>query len=933
MLAFISFLLAFFTLPTGLSLDDQIELSEDVVYYGAEIVDEVNVEEDFELTFYFGASELERDVQVFVHLESEETECRLVRDVRPQIEEDGIIRSVRFQLPSLENSECSSQRMEVFVGLYHTDGGLRLHVKDPLSGDNRIHAGHFHIRNRGAKESTSLFAPKHIFQNRILSIIRPWKGWAFGIFLGILASGFLWRTRKRFFDENKFFTDVSSRKTRLFWIGIPFAIISVIFIANILVALEFIKDDAYITFRIAHNFVNGDGLVFNTGDRLEGMTTFLWVFIVAPFEKLGWDLFQVFAVVGTLFGIGAIFTTIQVAIDVNGTEKHLSHLWAALWLATSSSMAQWTTSGMEQPLAVFLPILAFLLTFRALEQNHKKLALSGGIIMGLAALTRPEIHLIGMILGVPILWRSIKNRRLDPVSLFWLVGLLGTTAPAHLFRFLYYGELLPNTFFVKTGGSWVVILAGIRKLYDMFAFNNLGWIVLLTPFAFIDGKNTSKKAILAAVSLGFMGYIVKVGADEMRWHRLYLPALPFLLSLAAMGARNIVQSASEILSAKQKHLKWLPATLAIAGLGWTTQNNARFTYDEFNGFNGWAELNGNYHPDMGKFIVRHEQTGGLAAFQDMGSTPYHAPDINWLDFIGLVDGTIAHARHDYGLHAFVGAESASNKPAFDAEMRAYFYERNPEWAFLTSYVHGSHDIVARRFAENPTPEAIGAPVSSNGYQFGIYDEHFREQYVHVRTWPRSASYYLSLFRRRDLWDQTPREVVFENPPQNINGPTGRWDHNLAMLGAEIESEAIEGQEFFLTTWWQVEGPAEPDTFIFVHIENEDDRLPLDHIPGDWMYPADRWQNGDIIEDRVLIQLSSNLSPGTYDIYIGLYRRSTGERWRILEGENHDANRMHIGQVNIRAWRPFLDQLIEPPNVEQQRIHPERITPHGRNLHE
>ncbi len=100
-----------------------------------------------------------------------------------------------------------------------------------------------------------------------------------------------------------------------------------------------------------------------------------------------------------------------------------------------------------------------------------------------------------------------------------------------------------------------------------------------------------------------------------------------------------------------------------------------------------------------------------------------------------------------------------------------------------------------------------------------------------------------------------------------------------------------------------------------------------------MYPADRWQNGDIIEDRVLIQLSSNISPGTYDIYIGLYRRSTGERWRILEGENHDANRMHIGQVNIRAWRPFLDQLIEPPNVEQQRIHPERITPHGRNLHE
>ena len=48
-------------------------------------------------------------------------------------------------------------------------------------------------------------------------------------------------------------------------------------------------DDAYIVFRYAKNLVDGLGLVFNAGERVEGFTNFLWVLWTAPAFALGVD--------------------------------------------------------------------------------------------------------------------------------------------------------------------------------------------------------------------------------------------------------------------------------------------------------------------------------------------------------------------------------------------------------------------------------------------------------------------------------------------------------------------------------------------------------------------------------------------------------------------------------------------------------------------
>ncbi len=38
---------------------------------------------------------------------------------------------------------------------------------------------------------------------------------------------------------------------------------------------RFIQDDAFISFRYAENLVQGKGLVYNEGERVEGYTNFL----------------------------------------------------------------------------------------------------------------------------------------------------------------------------------------------------------------------------------------------------------------------------------------------------------------------------------------------------------------------------------------------------------------------------------------------------------------------------------------------------------------------------------------------------------------------------------------------------------------------------------------------------------------------------------
>jgi hypothetical protein len=126
----------------------------------------------------------------------------------------------------------------------------------------------------------------------------------------------------------------------------------------------------------------------------------------------------------------------------------------------------------------------------------------------------------------------------------------------------------------------------------------------------------------------------------------------------------------------------------------------------------------------------------------------------------------------------------------------------------------------------------------------------------------------------------------------------------------------------------VPGPMPADLNFFVHLEGPSYRAAMDHIPGDWMYPADRWRPGDIVEDRVLIQLPVELGPGDYDVYLGAYRRSTGARLAVIDGKTDGTDRLRLGRLHVKRLLPLVHQLIPPTRIAQQRRHPDRIPQPG-----
>jgi arabinofuranosyltransferase len=921
------------TAPSHIVLDQGVEVTS------VTLPEEITPGGTLPLTFKLHATKpLASDMWFFIHVESTSgnpSACRMVHDQPPtplptQWKDQEITHSVTIAVPP----SCKPGRFEVFAGLYDRQTWARLKVLQPRTVDNRVHAGFIDVVAESASTSTRTITPRSMALQEYRGLVQPWLPWLGGIGVAILFAIFLHTRRTANDDDEDKASATMPLDKRVRWVswGLP----AIPFFLGILVVLEFVKDDAYISFRYAHNLVTGHGLVFNQGEKLEGFTNFLWVLILAPFEWLGWDLFQVCEVLGTILGIACLVQATKFVTWINGERKDFSQLWAAMWLATSSSFVLWAKSGLEQPLAQLLPIVGAWILWRArtdlplskdatTTKRLEKRYLIAGILMGMACMTRPELHMMAILVGLPLVLDAVKTRKVSRAQLLYVAGILAITIPCHGFRYAYYGTLVPNTFYVKTGTGSLVWREGIKTLHDMFDFNDTGALVVLAPLAFVDRKRIVEKSVMAIISLAFMAFYVKVGVDEMQWHRLYLPALPFTAVLAALGAQNLLDGILRL--TKSESLRTVAYGVAWGAVLLAGYQSFRFTYREQHGFDGHGDLAGTYHPDLGKFLVRHERPGALVAFQDMGSTPYHAPDIDFLDFIGLVDKTVAHARHDYGLHAFVGADVDNNQGKYDAEMREYFYKRNPEWTILTIYTpRGEEQRIAQMFDADPGPNALGDTFNNNPYQFGIYaDARFRQRYVHVRTWQRSVGYYLSLWRRKDLWEQTPREVVLDAPPTGISGVKVKFENGLEILGSDLTKETLERHEVFITTWWKLPGPMPKDTVFFVHVSAPGFQAPGDHTPGDWMWPGDRWQAGQILEDRTLFQLPPfTMKPGKYDVYLGVYNRSTGERLKIVEGPNDGQNRVLLGSFDVHRLQPLIHQLIPPTRVDVMRKYPDRI---------
>jgi hypothetical protein len=335
--------------------------------------------------------------------------------------------------------------------------------------------------------------------------------------------------------------------------GLELAILAAIAAAFVVhsILLNFTQDDAYISYRYVINLTDGHGLVFNYGERVEGYTNFLWIMILALARLLSLPIIEVSKVLGVAAGAGTIVMSYFTAREFCDYKRRYLALVAPVLLAANSAFAYWAIGGLETGLFVFLCSLALF--------SEIKRPSATPFVLVIATLTRPEG---GVLFGIVFIYRWVIQRN----RLRELVGFAGVyfalLVPYAAFKLYYFGDLLPNPFYAKTGFSINYLKAGLDYCWLFFYNYGLFGILYLLPLIFLKRLPTTVKLLWLTVIV-YTAYIILVGGDVLKVHRFFLPILPAIYMILAYTIYVAVAAS------KRRAIPWIAFGATMGLMVWS----------------------------------------------------------------------------------------------------------------------------------------------------------------------------------------------------------------------------------------------------------------------------------------------------------------------------------------------------------------------------
>jgi hypothetical protein len=120
-------------------------------------------------------------------------------------------------------------------------------------------------------------------------------------------------------------------------------------------------------------------------------------------------------------------------------------------------------------------------------------------------------------------------------------------------------------------------------------------------------------------------------------------------------------------------------------------------------------------------------------------------------------------------------------------------------------------------------------------------------------------------------------------PDDVTRVAADYGTLAQLYGYQVQAEnsAID-----LVLTWQVLEPTEVSYLIFVHLIGEDGGEPVaqeDRFPVSNLRPTTGWRSGEVLRDVYHLALPSDLRPGRYTLYVGLYNPDDGQRLPVRVG--------------------------------------------------
>jgi hypothetical protein len=391
-----------------------------------------------------------------------------------------------------------------------------------------------------------------------------------------------------------------------------------------------------VSMRYAKNLVHGYGLVWNPGgERIEGFTNPLWVLYMAGLHLLPIPAAKISLLVQLTSLVCLALTFLlagHIARYLSGGSP-LAFMVTALLTAFYYPLNNWALQGMEVGALALLVTAAAWLAVRSFDADRVAPWLYP--LLGISTALRPDALVPYLaILGVSILADRPKRRQ---HFAFGLAVLLLAVGGQTILRWWYYGELLPNTYYLKMTGYPVGLRIARGAIVTTQAALRVAVGLLLVLPALAFAQRDRRTSLLGVVVLAQVAYSVYVGGDAWEWaygaNRYLVIAAPVGFALIGIGLARFV--------AECRVRESIALGLALASIATVNAASAP------NGWRKWGLLEAPLHVEDNAAKVRLAlalremlRPTATVAVVWAGAEPYFL-DRPAIDLLGKTDSVIA----------------------------------------------------------------------------------------------------------------------------------------------------------------------------------------------------------------------------------------------------------------------------------------------------
>ncbi|MBS2015435.1 MAG: hypothetical protein JST00_21280 [Deltaproteobacteria bacterium] len=292
-----------------------------------------------------------------------------------------------------------------------------------------------------------------------------------------------------------------------------------------------LDDDMMISMTYARNLAEGHGLVWSAGyERVEGYSNFLWTMVMAavhlfrPPTHLAAIPIRVISYTLTV-GMFALAIRLLRVFVPRGIVPPVVMLTC---MVLCPDIVLWSAWGFENALLGFLLLLFLVKLFERGDTLLAYLALS------LVPITRADGIYLFLANAVVALVLSKDHRR----TILWLAIALAPFAAHMAFRRSYYGEWLPNTYFLKVYGLTDKHARGFE--YAKNFTQVYGVVIAVSVAAGVAIARRDRRGIAIAILVGAnLAYVVMVGSDMFLGFRFFSHLVPVMFAFAGAGVDQL----------------------------------------------------------------------------------------------------------------------------------------------------------------------------------------------------------------------------------------------------------------------------------------------------------------------------------------------------------------------------------------------------------